>query len=166
MKKAICILLLFFTLGSVYYFTSQDGVTSKGQSDNVVKAIDKVRDEVTLKDKQLISIKEKVFNKLRIYGKSYVVRKMAHFSIYAAVGVTMTLVIYVFSKKIILSSSFAFLLTVMYAFYDEYRQLGIDGRGGSIKDVFIDSFGALTGIIILTVFILFCKGVKYTLPKK
>ena len=65
MKKFLCLLLVVFTMGSMYYFSGQDGVKSKYQSDSVVKIIDKIRDEITLKDERVISIKEKVFNKLK-----------------------------------------------------------------------------------------------------
>ena len=50
MKKFLCLLLVVFTMGSMYYFSGQDGVKSKYQSDSVVKIIDKIRDEITLKD--------------------------------------------------------------------------------------------------------------------
>ena len=45
----------------------------------------------------------------------------------------------------------------MYACYDEYRQLSVPGRSGSIKDVFIDSLGALTGITLNFIIILAIK---------
>ena len=67
------------------------------------------------------------------------------------------LFIYLFSKKLILSSSIALLLSIMYACYDEYRQLSVPGRSGSIKDVFIDSLGALTGITLIFIIILAIK---------
>ena len=40
---------------------------------------------------------------------------------------------------------------------DEYRQISIPGRSGSIKDVLIDSCGALTGIILTFGIILIIK---------
>jgi hypothetical protein len=39
MKKFLCLLLVVFTMGSMYYFSGQDGVKSKYQSDSVVKII-------------------------------------------------------------------------------------------------------------------------------
>ena len=86
---------------------------------------------------------------------------MAHFSIYALIGISLLLFIYVFSKKIVLSSSIALLLSIMYACYDEYRQLSIPGRSGNIKDVFIDSLGALTGIALTFIIILIIKMIEY-----
>ena len=86
---------------------------------------------------------------------------MAHFSIYALIGISLLLFIYVFSKKIVLSSSIALLLSIIYACYDEYRQLSIPGRSGNIKDVFIDSLGALTGIALTFIIILIIKIIEY-----
>ena len=41
---------------------------------------------------------------------------------------------------------FAFLICLLYAASDEFHQTFIPGRGGQVKDVIIDSCGALVGI--------------------
>lgn len=158
MKKIIAILLVFVFAGGMYYFSSQDGQTSKEQSNKVVEIIDYIRDKVTLEDEEIIAIKDKVFNKLKQYGtKKYVVRKLAHFSIYFCIGISVSYLIYLFSKKVLLSSFLAFILAFIYACYDEFRQLSVIGRSGSLKDVFIDSLGAFTGVIV---FIALTYGIK------
>lgn len=171
MKKLIVIMLVVFSLGGMYYFSSQNAHVSGKQSREVVKFIDKIRDKVTLKDKKLIKIQTNIYDKLKKFGtKSYIVRKMAHFSIYALIGTSLLLFIYEFSKKLLLSSLIAFFLSIIYACYDEYRQLSIPGRSGSIKDVFIDSSGALTGIILTFIIISIIKIIvsllKNSLNKK
>lgn len=161
MKKIIGLVLLILCMGSMYYFSSQDGTKSSSQSGKAVQVIDNVRDKVTLNDSRLISVKEKVFDKLKQYGdKGYIVRKIAHFSIYACIGISMAYIIYLFSKKVFISSTLAFMLSIMYAYYDEYRQLSVVGRVGSIKDVFIDSSGALTGILIFCILTIGLNGIK------
>lgn len=158
MKKFIVIMLVIISIGGMYYFSSQNGNVSGNQSQIVVNIIDKVRDKVTLKNQNLIKVQTKIYDKLRKLGsKSYIVRKMAHFIIYALIGISLLLFMYVFSKKLMLSSIIAFILSVTYACYDEYRQISIPGRSGSIKDVFIDSCGALTGIILTFSIILIIK---------
>ena len=158
MKKFVVIMLLILSIGGMYYFSSQNGSVSGNQSQIVVNIIDKVRDKVTLKNQNLIKVQTKIYDKLRKLGsKSYIVRKMAHFIIYALIGISLLLFMYVFSKKLMLSSIIAFILSVTYACYDEYRQISIPGRSGSIKDVFIDSCGALTGIILTFSIILIIK---------
>lgn len=161
MKKFLVFMLVVCSIGGMYYFSSQDAQVSGSQSQLVVRFIDKIRDKVTLQDEKLIKIQTKIYEKLKGFGsKSYIVRKMAHFSIYALIGISLLLFIYLFSKKLILSSSIALLLSIMYACYDEYRQLSVpgrSGRSGSIKDVFIDSLGALTGITLIFIIILAIK---------
>ena len=150
MKKFLVFMLVVCSIGGMYYFSSQDAQVSGSQSQLVVRFIDKIRDKVTLQDEKLIKIQTKIYEKLKGFGsKSYIVRKMAHFSIYALIGISLLLFIYLFSKKLILS--------IMYACYDEYRQLSVPGRSGSIKDVFIDSLGALTGITLIFIIILAIK---------
>ena len=160
MKKFICIVLLILAMGSMYYFSSQEGCTSSQQSHKVVELIDKIRDKVTLTDERLISIKDKIYNELRGYDKEYIVRKAAHFLIYACIGAFMLLALYLFTKKVMFSSIFSFILTVMYAIYDEKRQLEVSGRVSSITDVFIDSSGALLAIILLSILLVTGKGIE------
>ncbi|MEG2195254.1 MAG: VanZ family protein [Terrisporobacter sp.] len=170
MKKFICILLLIISMGSMYYFSSQDGTTSSAQSGKVVEIIQEVvneaREKITLTDDRLIDIKDRVLGKLRTYSKVYLVRKAAHFGLYALIAGFMMLLIYLFSKKVIFSGVFSFIITFMYASYDEIRQLSVEGRSGSITDVLIDSSGALTAIIILAMILLTGKGLGFVFKRK
>ena len=166
MRKILVVMLVIISIGGMYYFSSQNAQVSGSQSQAVVKVIDKIRDKVTLKDEELIKIQTKVYTKLRRFGsKSYIVRKMAHFSIYALIGSSLVLFIYIFSKKLLLSSNLAFLLSIIYAFYDEYRQLSVQGRVGSIKDIIIDCCGALSGITITFTILLIIKIISLLFKK-
>ena len=149
MKKIIYILLLIAAMGTMHYFSTQDGQTSTNQSNAVIEVLDKVRDKVTLKDERLVKINEIIMGKLKKYKKSTIVRKAAHFSMYALIGGIAMIVIYSFSKKIFLAASVSFILSVLYAVFDEKTQIAVDGRNGNIMDVFIDSSGALVAITIL-----------------
>ncbi|MGL5693384.1 MAG: VanZ family protein [Peptostreptococcaceae bacterium] len=165
MKKIIYILLLFLSMYAMYYFSSQDGTTSSLQSNIIVELIDDIRDKVTLKDERLINIKDKIKNELQGYNKNYIVRKAAHFSIYACIGGCMMIVIYLFTKMVILSGALSFILTFIYALYDENRQLLVDGRQSSFTDVIIDSSGAITAIVILTIILLIGKSMKFAFKR-
>ena len=153
-------------MGGMYYFSSQEGSVSSAQSNIAIEIIDKIRDRVTLQNEKLIIVKDKVVNKLRGYGKSFVVRKAAHFSIYATIGGLMMIIIYLLSKQIIFSGCISFTLAFLYAVFDEKRQLGIDGRSGSLKDVFIDSSGALFAISILAFIFMIFKIINFIFGKK
>ena len=166
MKKIIYILLLIAAMGTMHYFSTQDGQTSTNQSNAVIEVLDKVRDKVTLKDERLVKINEIIMGKLKKYKKSTIVRKAAHFSMYALIGGIAMIVIYSFSKKVILSASLAFIFSVLYAAFDEKSQIAIDGRNGNLMDVFIDSSGALVAITILLTSFFMVKTLKKIISKK
>ena len=166
MKKIIYILLLIAAMGTMHYFSTQDGQTSTNQSNAVIEVLDKVRDKVTLKDERLVKINEIIMGKLKKYKKSTIVRKAAHFSMYALIGGITMIVIYSFSKKIFLAASVSFILSVLYAVFDEKTQIAVDGRNGNIMDVFIDSSGALVAITILLTSFFMVKTLKKVISKK
>lgn len=153
------------SMGGMYYFSSQDGNTSSVQSNTVIDIIEEIRDKVTLKNKELIKIKDTIRNNLRGYGKSFVVRKAAHFGIYAVIGGTMMIIIYLLSKRVIFSACISFVITFLYAVFDEKRQISVTGRSGSLRDVFIDSSGALLAISILVFIFMFYKWINLILSK-
>ena len=161
MKKCIFILLLIMSMGTMYYFSSQDGNTSSVQSHMALNIVEEIRDKVTLKNEDLINIKDKIKNSLKGYSKNVIVRKAAHFGMYAIIGGIMMIIMYSISKQVIFSACISFALTFLYAVFDERRQLNIAGRTGNLTDVFIDSAGAISSIAILSFIFLFCKGFKF-----
>ena len=165
MKKNILIILLIISMGTMYYFSSQDGPTSTAQSNTVIQVIDKIRDRVTLHNEKLIKINESIISELKKHKKSVVVRKAAHFSIYAVIGGLAMIVMYSFSKKVFLSATISFIFSILFAIFDERSQLKVDGRSGNLTDVFIDSSGALLSIILVSILLLIGKGLKFIFSK-
>ena len=93
----------------------------------------------------------------------FVVRKLAHFSLYALGG--MLIYFYVrdydfsFKKKFGIS----FIIGALYACSDEFHQTFVMGRSGELRDVCIDSLGVLFGITCISLIIkLFKKIFKLT----
>lgn len=78
---------------------------------------------------------------------NHYIRKSAHFSVYLVLGI---LVYRALTKSKYRNKKFitALIICVIYATTDELHQLFVPGRGGQIKDVFIDSMGAFIGITI------------------
>ena len=77
---------------------------------------------------------------------SFIVRKAAHFIAYLILG---CLVMNGFIDKKIPATKWlgwALVVCVLYAVSDEIHQLYVPGRAGQVRDVFIDSVGALMGI--------------------
>lgn len=79
----------------------------------------------------------------------YPIRKMAHATEYAILGMLMSGAVYAYSvcgKKVI---RYAWILATIYAATDEFHQLFVPGRSGQFRDVLLDSTGAAVGILIL-----------------
>ena len=68
----------------------------------------------------------------------FLVRKMAHFSEYFLLGLTLSLPLYVYRLR-------GFWL-VLAAGLDEYHQMFVAGRSPALRDVAIDTAGSITGI--------------------
>lgn len=91
---------------------------------------------------------------------NHVVRKLAHFFAYLILGV---LVLNALTKSGYTRTSIgamALAICVLYAVSDEVHQLFVPGRSGQVKDVLIDSVGAMVGIGLSTLYKSIVKGVS------
>ncbi len=91
---------------------------------------------------------------------STLIRKGAHFSVYAFLGLSLYISFYynkVFDalKKVFITSQ---TISVVYAITDEIHQNFVPGRDGNALDVLLDSFGALVGIAIIYIILQYCKN--------
>ena len=77
----------------------------------------------------------------------YVVRKIAHFTEYALLGLMMRFCLESWFGRRKGMSPIAWAGGTLYAVTDELHQLQIDGRYGQWKDVLIDSSGVLAGTL-------------------
>ncbi len=93
---------------------------------------------------------------------NHVVRKLAHFTIYALLGLSWANFFRSINKKFptIVTAALSLLPAVVYALIDEYHQNFIFGRDGNFTDVVIDSLGAITGICIFITIFCFIKRRK------
>ncbi len=78
-----------------------------------------------------------------------VVRKMAHFSEYALLGLLTYSIAICWDRKNKKGTARTFLFVVILATLDELHQYFVPGRYCSLRDVCIDSAGCLTGMLIL-----------------
>lgn len=129
----------------VFGLSGQDGGQSSGTSRKLV--------EFFTSNEEIIDIVEPY------------VRKLAHFSEYGLGGILFTLLFATYKwpdRKIIVIS---IALGIWYASIDEIHQLMVDGRHGSVFDVYLDSLGFSTGVCgMMAIFkikqILSCKSKK------
>lgn len=83
------------------------------------------------------------------------VRKAAHFVEYFFLGLFLSLLLNLITKKIWISLPAASVICFVLAYLDEYRQQFVEGRGATWLDVRIDTYGALTAIILVTISFVF-----------
>ncbi|MCM1183283.1 MAG: VanZ family protein [Roseburia sp.] len=130
----------------IFSFSSQDGAASSklsyGVSFDLVSAVDRTLD-LELTPKQI----NRCINRIHYY-----VRKLAHITEYFLLAVSISIPIYVYGIRgiwIVLTSG---ILCIGFAALDELHQFFVAGRGAAVKDVFIDSFGSLLGILFVRTF--------------
>ncbi len=145
-KRIIYFILVLIWMITVFLFSNQNGEESKNTSDSTFtdNIVEVVTNNLKHSNKEKEDIKDTV---------SFIVRKLAHFSIYFVGGVLIWGCINTFELKTRNKIILTILLGTLYAISDEIHQLFVPGRAGQIKDVFIDalgvSFGTLAGCLIL-----------------
>lgn len=125
-KKAIAVwwVLVAVCMGVIFFFSSQDGSTSQALSDGF---------------KIIFGIPVKIT----------VIRKTAHFLEFAGLAF---LVFMALRQTCGYNRPFvSFFITAAYAVTDEIHQLFVEGRACRVFDIFIDSCGAVSAILFMTV---------------
>lgn len=145
-KRIIYTTLLIIWMIVIFMFSNQNGKESKSVSDkvtsNVIDAVEVVTKDDVSDDKRNNIIKDSRF----------VVRKLAHFSLYFILGILSYLTIssYNISNRVIV---YSLLLCFLYACSDETHQMFSDGRTFRILDIFIDTMGASISNFICLYFV-------------
>lgn len=165
MKRTLNIIFLILTITVmvlIFFFSSQNGDESSSTSSKVVEFFLSIfiRNFKGLGDTERIEYIEKY---------SHLVRKLAHFSEFAALGFSLTMYLSTLKREIVMRKRFlySFLSGVFYAFLDEGHQAFSPSRSPSLKDVLIDSSGVLTGALIaLLIVYLVERRHKHTANKR
>ena len=145
-KKAGIIWLIFTLVWMVviFSFSAREADESAAMSHSVGKMIGRL---VIPEYKSWSEDKQEQFAE----KIDFPVRKCAHASEYAVLGVLILGTAYSFSedqkKKTVLLS---WGLATLYAATDEFHQLFVPGRSCQFRDVCIDSAGALTGVLLFS----------------
>lgn len=140
MKKILkyCgILLVIIWMVIVFSFSKESGKDSKNTSNNFIKVI----------------FRENITNE-KIEKITFVIRKMAHFSLYMFGGMCICLCVTMNFKNNKYKYLISYLIGTIYALTDEVHQYFIPGRSCEIQDVIIDSIGILIGVEII-------RGIHY-----
>jgi VanZ family protein len=124
----------------IFFFSSQPAHDSNELSKGITRSIKEVVEKITPE--------EEVFT---FDDFNHKVRKNAHFFIYLVLGL---LVLNALKKSRVIGFKrllMGFIICVLYAITDEIHQLFVPGRGAQVRDVMIDSSGALVGILLLKI---------------
>ncbi len=92
-------------------------------------------------------------------------RKLAHFSEYACMGILIFSIVYQWvmgKKKYLIATLWVFLSAAV----DEWHQYFVPGRYASIKDVLLDTCGGICGIVLLTLIIKGRKKSRENQPRR
>ena len=149
--RIVSLLLLIGWMGLIFYLSHQNAdkssLLSGGLIERVVKIIFPNMGGETLEN--------------LVASLQFIVRKGAHFSLYAVLGI-LSFISFVTYKAmpLALRCFISFLVSAVYAVSDEYHQTFIKGRSGELRDVLIDSAGALLGIILSLSIYLIHKAIK------
>ena len=98
-------------------------------------------------------------------NSQFIVRKSAHVILFCLLSILCFIVIYEIKKNIKISTLASFSITFIYACIDEIHQLFIPGRGSQIKDVLIDSIGAIIGLIVINLIFMLKNRIKKSYSK-
>lgn len=143
--KPLSFLPALMMMYMIYSFSAQPGEVSSQLSYKVsykiVDTVDYIFDGGH-EDWQISQWAEKI---------NFITRKLAHMAEYFALAIAVSFPLYVYGLHGFLLMLVAGVVCVGFACGDEYHQSFIAGRGPSVKDVCIDSFGIFWGIILVRI---------------
>ncbi len=158
-KKLIFIRIISFAISLIimvfiFSMSSQDAQTSSSTSGGLIESIIRFLD----KDfEQLTEIEREEY----VGQFQFVVRKLAHFSVYFVLGLTLSSGMQTFIKlKVLTRAMLAFFVGVLYAISDEIHQTFVPGRSCELRDVLIDTTGVLLGCLFIMLLIFLFKNRK------
>lgn len=140
MKKYMYVIAVLAWALVIFYLSHQPASSSNELSKGVTRVI--------VENIEIIS-PEKELDFRALNSK---IRKSAHFFFYFILGMLIFTALHYRKALTINRTILAFFLCVLYAILDEGHQLFIDGRGAQVRDVIIDSAGALVGIVLALAF--------------
>ncbi len=131
--KIIKLILLLLCMITIFYFSSDTGVESNKKSSTIINIV-KIITKKDYSDKELETI-------------TFIVRKIAHFTIYFLLGF---LLINYFCEYFTIDKRMfviLLLLCMLYACSDEIHQVFVSKRSGEVRDVLIDTAGSFLGLL-------------------
>lgn len=138
MKRIIKYILLVLWMILIFWFSNQSGVDSSYTSSSIVMMF------VSFIEKILgMTLSESVISIM-----CFIIRKLAHFTLYFILGLLLILVLKEYNISLTKRFIYATMFCLIYACSDEIHQLFIPNRDGNLLDVGIDMLGGFLSIFI------------------
>ncbi len=129
---------MILVMAVIFYFSTMEGDDSAKTSGFFLNIVRQFAQEVSHHGLSLSAIA----------SLHLIIRKIAHFTEYLCLGLSIMFAFYDYFKGKKLSLLPIQAIATLYATTDEIHQYFVPGRYGTWSDVLIDSCGAFTGILI------------------
>ena len=129
--------LVVFWMGAIFYFSHQSAFESGRLSRRVTLFV--------------VDLLKKAAPRVEVEEQKthHIVRKNAHFFMYFVLGILLLNALQRSGAEGEWALLSAVFLSAVYAASDEFHQLFVPGRSGNVKDVFIDTAGSISGILLV-----------------
>lgn len=134
MKKKVFLLLAVLWTGFIFFNSLQEGETSAAMSGFIVDIIMRIFGKIGITDIDTVS---------------FIVRKAAHFTEFFIQSILISAV--VDDKKYRSVAIYVLFAGLFTACCDEFLQIFTDGRGSSVRDVFIDFGGTVCATAVFAI---------------
>lgn len=148
MRKKIFLTLAILWMFVIFYMSNQPAHISSAQSSDAINLLSNVP-----------VIGGAIDTMIANGTAQFVIRKSAHMFSYAILAIFWFMSIYD-GKSIKKTFITSLVITFIYACTDEVHQLFIPGRSGEIRDVLVDSTGAIIGLFIVVLVTKFINNKK------
>lgn len=152
-------ILALLVMIAIFYFSSQSGGESSGLSLKVTRLFSRLLffdfSSMTPEQQNIV-----------VSGLHPFIRKLAHFSVYALLGMCVYSFIVASGFRFSAKGFIAWICCIIYAIGDEIHQNFVPARAMQFTDVLIDSAGALLGIFVASVLIVLFMYVSGSLVPK
>lgn len=139
-KKILKIILILIWMLTIFLFSSENGEKSESTSKKVtVVIVETVTNREFAEDEPIIVQTDKI------------IRKLAHYTIYAIGGLLIMNYFYTTEKSTKQKILYSIILGAGYATTDELHQYFVSERSARIFDVGIDTLGVITGVLLYLV---------------
>ncbi len=139
--RVILIILLFWTFTIIFGFSNQNGEESGSISQKITNI---VTQNINFIQRLENTQKQKVLFKIE-----YIIRKIAHFSLYTIVGILLMSLLCTYNLKNKTKIYVSTIIGLIYASTDEIHQIFVPDRSPAFTDVIIDTLGVIFGIILV-----------------